>query len=95
MSHHQVQHLTTSRVLELLHVDLMGPMQVESLGDKRYVYVCVDDYSRFTRVYFLREKSDTFETFQTICLRLQHEKGTTIGKVVRIQSDHGRELKYF
>ena len=32
MSHPTVPHLTTSRVLELLHMDLMGPMQVESLG---------------------------------------------------------------
>ena len=55
-----VQHLTTSRVLELLHMDLMGPMQVESLGGKRYVFVCVDDFSRYTWVDFIREKSDTF-----------------------------------
>ncbi|MCI87242.1 gag-pol polyprotein, partial [Trifolium medium] len=34
MSHQKLQHLTTSRVLELLHMDLMGPMQVESLGGK-------------------------------------------------------------
>lgn len=47
-SHKMVQHLTTSRVLELLHMDLMGHMQVESLGGKRYVFVCVDDFSRYT-----------------------------------------------
>ncbi|MCI83647.1 gag-pol polyprotein, partial [Trifolium medium] len=34
MLHQTLQHLTTSRVLELLHMDLMGPMQVESLGGK-------------------------------------------------------------
>ncbi|MCH97661.1 retrovirus-related pol polyprotein from transposon tnt 1-94, partial [Trifolium medium] len=33
MSHPKLQHLTTSKVLELFHMDLMGPMQVESLGD--------------------------------------------------------------
>ncbi|MCI20890.1 gag-pol polyprotein, partial [Trifolium medium] len=32
--HQKLQHLTTTRVLELLHMDLMGPMQVESLGGK-------------------------------------------------------------
>lgn len=32
MSHKKVQHLITTRVLELLHMDLMGPMQVEILG---------------------------------------------------------------
>ncbi|PNX84518.1 gag-pol polyprotein, partial [Trifolium pratense] len=34
MSHPKLQHLITSRVLELLHIDLMGPMQVESLRGK-------------------------------------------------------------
>ena len=47
-SHKKIQYLATTRVLELLHMDLMGPMQVESLGGKRYAYVVVDDYSRFT-----------------------------------------------
>lgn len=49
--------MTTSRVLELFHMDLIGPMQVKSLGGKRYVYVCVDGYTRFTWIDFLREKS--------------------------------------
>ena len=35
MSHKMVQHLSTTRVLELLHMDLMGPMQVKSLGGKK------------------------------------------------------------
>ena len=45
------------KVLELLYMDLMGPMQIESIGSKRYVFVCVDDFSRFTWVDFIREKS--------------------------------------
>ena len=48
MSHQKIQHLTTSKVLELLHMDLMGPMQVESLGGKKYAYVVVDDFSKYT-----------------------------------------------
>ena len=35
MSHKMVQHLSNTRVLELLHMDLIGPLQVESLGEKR------------------------------------------------------------
>ena len=54
MSHKMVQHPSTIRVLELPHVDLMGPIQVESIGGKRYVFVCADDYSRFSLVSFLR-----------------------------------------
>jgi hypothetical protein len=46
MSHPMFPHQGTSRVLELLHMDLMGPMQVESLGGSRYAFVVVDDFSR-------------------------------------------------
>jgi hypothetical protein len=90
MSHPKLQHLTTSKVLELLHMDLMGPMQVESLGGKRYAFVVVDDYSRFTWINFLREKSDTFCAFKDLCKQLQREKDSVI---VRIRSDHGREFE--
>ena len=55
VSHKVLQHITTTRVLELLYMDLVGPMQVESIGGKKYMYVCVDDYSRFTWVALSRK----------------------------------------
>ncbi|XP_062075968.1 uncharacterized protein LOC133780108 [Humulus lupulus] len=80
-SHPPVNMLLTSRVLELIHVDLMGPMQNESLSGKRFVMVLVDDYSRYTWVDFLKEKSDTFGLFSALVLRLQNEKESKIRKV--------------
>jgi hypothetical protein len=74
MPHKKVQHLTTTKTLELLHMDLMGPMQVESLGRKKYVFVCVEDYSRYTRVKFINEKSNTFDVFKEPCQLIQKEK---------------------
>ena len=56
--------VSTTRPLELLHMDLFGPNRVASLGGKLYAYVIVDDYSRFTWVFFLDSKSNTFETFK-------------------------------
>ncbi|XP_075491081.1 uncharacterized protein LOC142529427 [Primulina tabacum] len=38
----------TTCCLELLHMNLMGPMEVESIGGKKYSFVCVDDFSRFS-----------------------------------------------
>jgi hypothetical protein len=64
MSHPKLEHQVTSKVLELLHMDLMGPMQVESIGGKRYAFVVVDDFSKFSWVNFIREKSDTFDVFK-------------------------------
>ncbi|KAI3772107.1 hypothetical protein L6452_03282 [Arctium lappa] len=50
---------TISSCLQLLHMDLFGPTNVMSIGQKSYCLVIVDDYSRFTWVYFLRTKDET------------------------------------
>ncbi|GKC35433.1 integrase, catalytic region, zinc finger, CCHC-type containing protein [Tanacetum coccineum] len=45
--------------LELLHMDLCGPIRVASVNGKKYILVIVDDYSRYTWVYFLHSKDET------------------------------------
>nr|GEY79977.1 hypothetical protein [Tanacetum cinerariifolium] len=50
---------TNQEKLYLLHMDLCGPMRVESVNGKKYILVIVDDYSRFTWVKFLRSKDET------------------------------------
>lgn len=55
--------------------------------------MCVDDFSRFTWVDFIRLKADTFKVFQNLCTKVQREKNCSIGKIVRIESDHGREFE--
>ncbi|XP_062100847.1 uncharacterized protein LOC133806773 [Humulus lupulus] len=92
-SHPPLKFLVTSKALELLHVDLMGLMQTESLSGKRYVMMCVDDYTRFSWVRFLREKSDSFENFKGLYLSLQAEKGEKVKKVIHLRSDHGKEFE--
>ena len=79
----------TSKPLELSHMDLMGPMRTESLGDKKYILVMVDDFSRYAWVAFLRDKSKTFINFKDTGLKIQNEKGYPIE---RIRSDRGREF---
>ena len=71
--------ISTSRPLELLHVDLFGPMDVLSMGGKSYGFVIVDDYSRFTWVYFLAHKDEVLlHTFIRHCKKVQNEKGTLL-----------------
>ncbi|KAL6325362.1 hypothetical protein AAG906_023207 [Vitis piasezkii] len=50
--------------LELVHTDLWGPSPVSSLGGSRYYITFIDDSSRKVWVYFLKNKSDVFETFK-------------------------------
>ena len=52
--------------------------------------VIANDFSRYTWVEFLREKSKTCEKLEILCKRLQNEKGIPI---VKIRSDHGKEFK--
>nr|GEU66776.1 hypothetical protein [Tanacetum cinerariifolium] len=52
---------SSKRWLQLLHMDLCGPMRVASINGKRYVLVIVDDYSRYTWTHFLRSNDETPE----------------------------------
>ncbi|GJX03385.1 retrovirus-related pol polyprotein from transposon TNT 1-94 [Tanacetum coccineum] len=49
--------------LHLLHMNLCGPMPVESIKGKKYILVIVDEYSRYTWTHFLRSKDETPETY--------------------------------
>ena len=80
----------TSRPLELLHIDLMGPARVQSLGGKKYILVVVDDFTRYTWVVLLKDKVEVLEKMIHLCKKLQVEKDTVIA---RIKSDHGREFE--
>ena len=81
--------VTTSRPLELLHIDLFGPMNVISLDGKSYGFVIID-YSRFTYVYFLAHKIEALHTFIKHCKKVQNEKCLTL---VNIRSDHRGEFQ--
>nr|GEU45203.1 hypothetical protein [Tanacetum cinerariifolium] len=55
-SHKPKSEDTNQEKLYLLHMDLCGPMRVESVNGKKYILVIVDDYSQFTWVKCLRSK---------------------------------------
>ena len=82
--------VSTSRPLELLHLDLFGPTRITSLGGSKYRLVVVDDFSRFTWVSFLAHKDETFSSFIKLLKRIMNEKNTTI---VSIRSDHGSKFQ--
>ncbi|GKD25601.1 retrovirus-related pol polyprotein from transposon TNT 1-94 [Tanacetum coccineum] len=52
---------STESKLELLHMDLCGAMRVASINGKKYILVIVDDYSRYTWVYFLCTKDEALD----------------------------------
>ncbi|KAL0322227.1 UNVERIFIED_CONTAM: Retrovirus-related Pol polyprotein from transposon TNT 1-94 [Sesamum calycinum] len=75
-------------VLELIHTDVCGPMRTPSHEQNRYFILFIDDYSRMTWVYFMREKSEVFKVFKKFKNLVEKQSGRSI-KVLR--SDRGKE----
>jgi hypothetical protein len=66
-THHPHKNImTTDRPLELLDMDLVGPIAYISIGGSKYCLVIVDDYSRFTWVFFLQKKIRNPRNFKGI-----------------------------
>ena len=82
--------ISTSKPLQLIHIDLFELSRTLSLRGKRYAFVLVDDFSRFTWVLFLTNKNDVFSEFQKFCKMVQNEKGSSI---IKIRSDYGGEFE--
>ncbi|GJV18118.1 retrovirus-related pol polyprotein from transposon TNT 1-94 [Tanacetum coccineum] len=57
--------------LNLLHMDLCGPMRVASINGKKYIMVIVDDYSRYTWTLFLRSKDETPKVLKDFLTMIQ------------------------
>jgi hypothetical protein len=64
LSHPSKNIISSKRVLELLHMDLFGPPSHASRGGKKYYLVIVDDYSRYTWVFFFKHKNETRQTIK-------------------------------
>jgi hypothetical protein len=64
--------MSTSRPLELLHMNLFGTTTYRSIGENRYGIVVVDGYSRYTWVFLLSDKSNVFSIFKGIAKRAKN-----------------------
>ncbi|KAJ9541694.1 hypothetical protein OSB04_028200 [Centaurea solstitialis] len=79
-----------SSPLQLLHMDLFGPVNVQSIARKKYTLVIVDEYSRYTWVFFLRSKSDAPEEIILFVRKMEKLNNLSVRS---IRSDHGTEFK--
>ncbi|GKA44202.1 retrovirus-related pol polyprotein from transposon TNT 1-94 [Tanacetum coccineum] len=88
-SHKAKNIVSTTRCLELLHMDLFGPSTVRSYGGTRYTLVIVDDYSRYTWTRLLKDKIEAFNQFKIFSKKIQNQLVSTI---VSLRTDHSREF---
>jgi hypothetical protein len=81
--------MTTTRPLEMIHMDLFGLVAYISIGSNKYGLVIVDDYSHFIWVFFLQDKSETQEVLKKFLKSAQNEFDA---KIKKIRCDNGTEF---
>ena len=82
--------VSSSRPLELLYIDLFGPVKTASIRGKKYGLVIVDDYNRWTWVEFLKHKHESHSVFVDFCNQVQTEKDF---RIIKVRIDHGGEFE--
>jgi hypothetical protein len=88
--HSLVNTVMTEQPGQLLHMDTVGPSRICSMGGRWYILIIVDDYSRYSWVFFLESKDKVFEHFQNLTLRLNNDH---LNCLKAICSDNGTEFK--
>jgi len=80
--------VSTSRPLQLIHLDLFGQTRTMSINGKRYRLVKMDDYSRWTWVIFLNHKDESFDIFFKFCKLVLNEKGVCVTSLEVIMGEN-------
>lgn len=75
-------------VLELIHLDICGPISPITISGKIYVLCFIDDFSRKAWAYFLKEKSEAFDYFKIFKKKVETETGK---KIKCLKTDRGGE----
>lgn len=80
-------------ILELIHTDLCGPMSTPSINGCLYYIIFIDDYSRRTWIYFLKQKesSEVLSKFKEFKTLLENQSGK---QIKTLRSDNGGEYIY-
>src|SRR5947209_362323 len=78
----------TSKALDLIHMDLCGPMPVASIGGNKYVATFLDDFSKMSFVRIIDSKSKTAGVVREVISMLETQCGR---RVKAIRTDNGTE----
>jgi transposase InsO family protein len=89
-SHSPVNTVMTEHPGQLLHMNTVGPSRVRSMGGKWYILVVVDDYSRYSWVFFLERKDEVIEHFRSLALRFNNKH---LNCLKAIRSDNVTEFR--
>lgn len=82
-------------MLNLVHSDICGPMNVESLRESRYFVTFIDDFSRYTETIMLRKRSDVLNAFKNYKRRMENQIGRRIKKLRTDGKEYLSDFKKF
>ena len=78
----------TERALQIVHSDLCGPLQIPSITGNRYFITFIDDFTRFTIIYFMKSKAGAFNAFKTYKALAENQCQS---QIKTIRTDNGGE----
>jgi transposase InsO family protein len=96
------KNIQRKRPLEIVHTDLVGPNTTKGLKGEKYFLLLVDDYTRMTAFFFLKNKSEAFENFNIYkemdskirCLRYDNGGELTSKKCMDYYNSHGIKRQF-
>lgn len=69
---------SATRVLELVHGDLCGPISPDTAAGNKYFFLLVDDYSRYMWAYLLKSKDEALGAFMKFCAIVENKPGMKV-----------------
>lgn len=81
--------IRSEKPLELLHMDLAGPLPTVAIGGYRYIFSIIDDYSRKVTVFPIKDKTEVFRCFTNYQKRAERFLNS---KIINVRTDNGLEF---
>ncbi|KAL0842477.1 hypothetical protein ABMA28_014571 [Loxostege sticticalis] len=79
----------TTKTCQIIHADVCGPMEEQSVGGSKYFLLLKDDYSNYRVVYFVKRKDEVKGCIKDF---LNKSENITGNKVQILRSDNGLEF---
>ncbi|GJS81558.1 retrovirus-related pol polyprotein from transposon TNT 1-94 [Tanacetum coccineum] len=79
-----------NKCLNLLHMDLFEPVKPQTISHNKYTLVIVDEYSRYTWVFFLKKKSDAADCIMSFIKKMENLNDV---RVKELRSENGTEFR--
>ena len=76
----------TSEILELIHTDLNGPHRTTGSGGENFFLSFIDDYSKCSKVYCIKSKSETASRFKEYIILVENKFKERVKKLIVIMA---------